>query len=93
MTRRGAWLWGGAALVAAAGTLATARIVRSSAPASPQEIAATIASADPACRPLLRRRLASSIAERGAVSRRTLETRSHEECLAAGRQLAAVERE
>jgi hypothetical protein len=91
--RRGTWLCGGAALVLTVGAVAATGIVRSSAPASPQEIAATIASTDPACRPLLRRRLASTIAERGAVSRRTLETRSHEECMAAGRQLAAVERE
>lgn len=93
MKRRGAWLCGGSALILAIGSAATISIVRSSAPASPKEIADVISAADPSCRTLLRRRLAISIAERGAVSRRSLETRSHEECQAAGRQLAAVEAE
>lgn len=76
--------------VAAAGAGLT--VMRSSAPATPQEIAEAIANADPACRQLVRHRLAVAVAERGAISRRTLDAKMHGECLAAGPQLAAIVR-
>ena len=65
-------------------------VVESSTPATPLEIQQAIASADPSCRQLVRHRISVTIADKGAVSKRSLDAKVHGECATAGPQFAAL---
>ena len=88
--RKVTWLVLAAFAVACA--LAVMHVMRSSVPATPDEIRSAIAAAKPECRDLLRDRLKASIMRAGAVSRRQVETMARMECRISGPQYRATDR-